>query len=293
MNSAITLKQLHVFVEVARHGNVTVAAQTLYLTQPAVSMALAQLETLLNHQLFERARNRLVLNEKGRYLLPKAVEIIDRVHSAEQSLKTGIGTTSGSLRISASLTVGNYLMPGIVGRFLEKHPNVYVSLKIENTHAVIEDVLAFNIDVGFVEDYQQTPETEIIQWREDRLAIFASPKNPLTKQTTICESNLQSQPWILREHGSGTRHVFENAIAGRLKDLRVILELNQAEAVKQAVEDDMGISCMSILSIHKELVEGRLVELHTPFLDLRRHLYIVLHKKKYRSDALKAFLEFV
>lgn len=293
MTSAITLKQLHVFVEVARYGNITVAAQTLSLTQPAVSMALSQLEALLNHQLFERARNKLVLNEKGRYLLPRAVEILERVQSAEQSLKSGIGPISGSLRVSASLTVGNYLMPNIVGRFLEKHPNVEVNLKIENTDSVIEDVLAFKTDIGFVEDYQQASDTEMIQWREDRLAIFASPNDPLTKQAIVCERDLQSRPWILREQGSGTRHVFENAIAGRLKDLHVLLELNQAEAVKQAVENGLGISCMSILSIHKELVEGRFVELHAPFLDLARHLYIVLHKKKYRSDALKAFLEFV
>lgn len=293
MNCAITLKQLHVFVEVARHGNITVAAKALSLTQPAVSMALSQLEALLNHQLFERARNRLTLNEKGRYLLPKAVEILERVHSVERSLKAETGTITGSLRVSASLTVGNYLMPGIVSHFLEKHPNVDVSLQIENTRAVIEDVLAFNIDVGFVEDYQRTPDTDMIQWREDRLAIFASPNDPLAKQDIVCENDLQSRPWILREQGSGTRHVFENAIAGRLIDLRVILELNQAEAVKQAVENGLGISCMSILSIHKELIEGRFVELHAPSLDLGRHLYIVLHKKKYRSDALKAFLEFV
>lgn len=288
----MTLRQLEVFVAVARHSNVTRAAAEVFLSQSAASMALAEMEKQLGGNLFDRKGKSLLVNERGRALLPRAQEVVSRVREIEELFGTEIGRLAGILKIGASSTIGNYLIPGIFGNFVQAHPEPRLTLEVGNTEQVIQDVKHFRVDLGFIEGFCHDQEIENILWREDRLVVFASPKHPIARQKDITPSDLAAVNWILRERGSGTREVFEAAISGKIPDLNLFLELGHTEAIKQAVEAGLGISCLSRLTIDRALQLGALVALPTPFLNLERRFSILLHKEKYRTEVLRTFLDF-
>lgn len=286
----ITIRQLQVFLEVAAKGTVTHAAKTLHISQPAASMALSDLEKQLNEVLFDRQGNRLLLNDQGRMLLPMAQDVVARVHDIGDMFATRNRKLAGRLRIGASSTLGNYLIPQMLGEFVDEVPGARLSLDVGNTEDIIQEILDFKVDVGFVEDICQHHDIESHSWREDRLAVFCAPHYPLAQLTDLQPEHLRQERWILRENGSGTRHVFENAIANVLENIDVFLELGHSEAIKRAVESGIGISCLSVITIEDALQRGTLVELPTPFLNLNRCFYRLVHKQKYRSALLQQFL---
>lgn len=288
----ITLRQLEVFLAVAEFGSVTQAARQVHVSQPAASMALADLEKHLSVPLFDRVGNRLQLNDEGARLLPMAQEVVARTEEIWDRFHHPDTRMAGKLRIGASSTLGNYLIPQLIGEFVESHPGVELSLEVGNSEDIVRDMMAFEIDVGFIEDVCHQPELEAHYWRDDRLAVFCSPDYPLAKYSPINDpQQLQNERWILRERGSGTRHVFEMAIAGRLENLNVYLELGHSEAIKRAVMSGVGISCLSVVVLQDHLRAGDLVEIQVPFLDLRRRFYRLLHRQKYQTALLKEFLK--
>ena len=285
----ITLKQLEVFVAIARTENMSQAAETLYLSQSACSMALSTMEKQLNSVLFDRHSKRLMLNERGRFLLPKAMRIIAQAQELQDSMmERGKETLSGYLIIGASMTVGNYLLPGVIGNFVTLHPEVKISLKIANTKSVIQQLLKFDIDMAMVEGSCHHDEIEALPWGKDELVIIASPDDLLARKNTITRQDLISNQWILREIGSGTRERFDSAFGGKTQPF---LELGHHEAIKQAVQNGLGISCLSKVTIAKEIKNKELVILKTPFLKLTRNFYLLLHKDKYQTALLKEFIK--
>ncbi|TYO99169.1 DNA-binding transcriptional LysR family regulator [Geothermobacter ehrlichii] len=288
----ITLRQLEAFVAVAREGNVTRAADTLRLSQSAVSMSLAELERQLGERLFDRRGKRLVMNDQGRVLIPKAADVLFRVREIDALFSGPEQQLAGLLRVGASSTIGNYLMPRILGAFTSTHPRARLSLDVGNTEQIVQELLRFTIDIGFIEGFCHRPDIETIPWRQDRLAIHAGAEHPLARKRNIDIHDLMQARWILREQGSGTREVFENALAGKMDGIRVYLELGNTEAIKEAVEAGLGISCLSLLATRRARQSGALVALKTPFLDLRRNFYLLLHGEKYRSRLLRRFITF-
>ena len=289
---AVTLRQLEVFVAIARHGNVTRAASEVFLSQSAASMALSEMEKQLGGNLFDRQGKRLLVNERGRALLPRAQEVLARVQEIGELFGKEGGRLAGVLKIGASSTIGNYLIPRIFGDFVHAHPETRLSLDVGNTERVVGEVKRFHVDLGFIEGFCHDQAIETIPWQKDELVVFASPHHPLARQKEIGPADLAAVNWILRERGSGTREVFETAIAGKLGDLNLFLELGHTEAIKEAVEAGLGISCLSRLAIARALQLGVLVRLPTPFLGLERRFSILLHKEKYRTEVLRAFLAF-
>lgn len=285
----ITLKQLEVFVAVAQSGSVTRAAGELTLTQSATSMALADFETQLNRKLFDRIGKRVLLNDYGRLLLPKAIDAIARLQEIE-SLAVDSGPRVGNLRIGASSTIGNYLLPGLIGEFLRGFPEARIALDVGNTGQVIESIRHFHADVGFIEGYCHDPEVEVLPWWQDELVVFAAREHLLALQEAITLADLAAAEWVLREPASGTREVLDNALLGKIPRLHLRLELGNTEAIKRAVQAGVGIGCVSRLALADAFREGSLVELATPFLDLRRHFYILIHSQKYRTDGINRFL---
>lgn len=288
----ITIKQLQIFLAVAENGSVTKAAKEICISQPAASMAIADLEHQLSTPLFDRQGNRLHLNDKGALLFPKAMEAVSRIQEIWDMYAQPNARIVGSLKVGASSTLGNYLIPQLIGGFVETHQGTQISLEVGNTEDIIRDLLNFKIDVGFIEDVSHNEAIDNTVWRQDRLAVFCSPDYPLAKQDRVEPEDLLNERWILREKGSGTRHVFENAAAGIVDNLDVYLELGHSEAIKRAVEAGLGISCLSAVVINKSVLAGELVEIPTPFLDLSRAFYLVVHKNKYRSDLIREFLNF-
>ncbi len=285
----ITLKQLEVFIAIAKTENMSQAAGTLHLTQSACSMALSTLEKQLNSILFDRHNKRLSLNERGRFLLPKAISITTQMQDLQDSMmENNKESLSGHLIIGASLTIGNYLFPKIVGNFVTLHPEVKISLKISNTESIIQQLLKFDIDLAIVEGGCHYDEIEALTWGKDELVVITSPSDPLTKKNKITRQDLSSSRWILREVGSGTREHFDLAFGGKIEPF---LELGHHEAIKQAVKNRLGISCLSKVTVAKEIQNKELTILKTPFLKLTRNFYLLLHKDKYRTALLNEFIK--
>ena len=289
---AITLRQLDIFAATAACGNLTRAAGRIGLSQSAASMALAELERQFSEPLFDRVGKRLVLNERGRALLPRAQEVLARVREIGDLFGGASGQLAGELRIGASSTIGNYLIPHLVGGLAGRHPQLKLQLDVVNTEQVIAGMSDFTYDIGFVEGPCRRPELEVIPWRGDELVVFAAAGHPLAGRRKLAPADLAAARWILRERGSGTREVFEAAVAGRLKDLNIFLELGHSEAIKQAVEAGLGIGCLSKLTLKRALAVGALVLLPTPFLDLSRTLSILVHRERYRTAVLRAVLDY-
>lgn len=286
----ITLKQLEVFIAVAQSGNVTRASTTLSITQSATSMALADFESQLGRKLFDRIGKRLQLNDTGRFLLPKALDAVSRVADIEH-LAASDSALIGSLRIGASMTIGNYMMPGLIGSFMRAHPGTQLTLDVANTRQIIQALEQFQIDFGFIEGFCHEPNIEVLPWCRDELVIFAAPGHALAQQAKITEDDLAEADWILREPGSGTREVFDNAVLGKIHRINLLLEFGHTEAIKHAVESGIGIGCASRRTLEDALRTGSVVALATPFLNLERELYVLIHRQKYRTQGLKRFLE--
>ncbi len=288
----ITLRQLEVFVSVAQEGNVTRAAEVLRISQSAVSMSLAELERLLGEKLFDRRGKRLLVNDQGRALIPKAAAVLARVGEIDTFFSGPDNQLAGLLRVGASSTIGNYLMPRILGEFTATFPEARLSLDVGNTEQIVQELLRFNIDIGFIEGFCHQAGIETIPWRQDHLAIHAGADHPLARKKEMTVNDLMQARWILRERGSGTREVFEAALAGKMDSIRVYLELGNTEAIKEAVEAGLGVSCLSLLATRRARQSGALVALKTPFLDLRRNFYLLLHGDKYRTKLLRRFMAF-
>lgn len=284
----ITLKQIEVFVAVVQQGSVTRAAAVIGLTQAAASMALADLERQLDTRLFDRIGKRLALNEDGRTLYPKAVEIAERVQELESCLRPGQRATN--LRLGASSTVGNYVLPRLMSEFLAAAPQSQLRLEVKNTRGVIEALRRFQIDLGFVEGPCLDPELDSIPWWEDELAVCAAPDHPLAQQATLTPADLRAHQWILREPGSGTREIVEQLLENQLGRIRLLMELGNTEAIKRAVESGVGISCLPKIALLEAVERGQLVCLTTPFLQLTRRFHILLHRQKYRTLGIESFL---
>lgn len=283
-----TLRQLQVFLAVAHYENVTKAAEHLSMSQSACSGALKDLETQYDVQLFDRVGKRLQTNELGRILRPKAEALIAMAQELEQDLKRH--KEVGKIKVGATLTIGNYLAVPLISQFMQSN-GAGVSLVVANTQAIAEKLLNFDIDIGMIEGEYHHPDLDIIPWQQDELVCFCSPRHPLAAKKTLTDSDLVEAQWILREPGSGTRQAFERAMYGLLPRLRILLELQHTEGIKRAVENDLGISCLSQISLKDAFQRGALVPLPVPQRDFHRMFYAVLHKHKYRSAGLLHWLD--
>jgi DNA-binding transcriptional LysR family regulator len=282
----LTLRQLEVFAAVARGGTTRAAADKISRSQSAASNALGELESVLGVQLFDRLGKKLVINENGRALLPRAAGIL------EQALETEALFTAAHaapLRLASSYTIGEYLLPGLIGSWKATHPRSHVRLEIANTQGVFEAVASFTADIGFIEGSQTHPELTVRRWRSDELAIIASPKHPLAKRRATSRM-LQRATWVLREAGSGTREASDRWLIPHLPEIDVELELGSNEAVKRAVASGMGLGCLSRLAVKDAIADGWLVELSTSLPPMRRTLSIVQHRAKKLGSASEGFL---
>lgn len=255
-----TLRQLAIFACVARLGSVSKAADCLSLSQSATSAALSELERLYDTRLFDRTGKRLHLNETGRLLLPRAVELLDRSREAEALLAGCSGVCD--LNIGATLTIGNYLATLVIARYMQANPARRVQLHVHNTRDVVQQVARYELDLGLIEGHCQHPDLQVEHWIDDELAVFCAPGHPLARQEKPLELvQLAEADWILREPGSGTRATFERAFHPCLSQLNIRLELTHTEAIKRAVESGLGIGCISRLALREAFRRGSLVEL--------------------------------
>jgi DNA-binding transcriptional LysR family regulator len=295
----ITLRQLAIFTAVADAGSTSAAAGRVALSQSATSAALNELEAVLGARLFDRVGTRLVLNDTGRGLLPQARAVLDGAAGIEREF--GLGTTAGDagapslLRVGASTTIGNYLLPTLVAAWRRTRPDAHVDVEIANTAAVAAAVARMEVDVGLVEGPCREPDVVAQAWREDELVIVCAPSHPLLRGDPARRLNvaaLRQARWLLREPGSGTREAVEQALQPHLHQLDEGLHFGGTEAIKQATVEGLGFTCLSAFAVQDLITLGRLVQVHSTLPRLTRRFWLLHHRRKQFSRSLAAFVEF-
>ncbi|MCB1910190.1 MAG: LysR family transcriptional regulator [Rhodocyclaceae bacterium] len=283
-----SFRQIEVFVAIARAENVSQAARSLAMSQSAASSALSELERQFDRPLFDRVGKSVLLNETGRLLLPRAVELLDRAGELEALLRGR--TVFGAIRLGATLTIGNYLATLIVAEYLRLHPECRARLEVHNTARIVEQLQRFELDLGLIEGQCRAPELAVERWIADELVVFCAPSHRLAGRGDVAIEELADEAWILRERGSGTRETFDHAIRHVDATPAVRLELEHTEAIKRAVESGLGLGCISRLALKDAFRRRTLAPIEVPGLDLARHFHFVWHRQKYQSEATRAFL---
>jgi DNA-binding transcriptional LysR family regulator len=288
----MTLEQLRIFVAVAEKQHVTQAANELNLTQSATSAAIAALEARYGIKLFDRIGRGIVLTQTGRDFLGEARAVLARAKAAAQVLNDLAGLNRGSLTIAASQTVANYWLPSRIQAFGMAHPGIDLRVTIANTEQVARAVHEGNADLGFVEGEVDDATLAISKIDGDSLVVVVGMNHPWVGRTRITPKDLLTTAWVLREHGSGTRSMFEAALRKsgiRFSDLRIALELPSNEAVRAALEAGDCASAISDLVVAQSLAAKTL---HRVKIDLpRRSFYVLRHKERYASQVEKALLK--
>jgi DNA-binding transcriptional LysR family regulator len=290
----MTLEQLRIFIAVAEKQHVTQAARELNLTQSATSAAIAALETRYDVKLFDRIGRGIALTQTGRDFLIEARAVLARARAATQVLNDLAGLKRGSLTIAASQTVANYWLPGRVQTFHTAHPGIELRLSIANTEQVARAVHEGSADLGFVEGDVDDASLAISKVGGDSLIVVVGMKHPWVGRTKITPKDLLTTAWVLREHGSGTRSMFEAALRKysiRFSDLRIALELPSNEAVRAALESGDCATAISDLVVAQSLAAKTL---HRVKIDLpRRSFFVLRHKERYASHVEKALIKWL
>lgn len=285
-----TLRQLEIFLAVARRGHVTAAAADLAMTQSAVSTALAGLGRRLGGPLVERTGRRIALTARGEALIAEADELVRRADDLEQRFRSG-HALAGRLRVGASSTIGTWVLPPLLGTFAREHPGIEIDLEVGNSRAIEAALDERRLDTAFIEGPPLGERVTAHAWREDRLAVFCAATHPLAKRRRLPLRSIPEQRWIVREPGSGTRSVFDAALRAHDLAITAAMQLGNSEAVKQAVRSGLGLGCLSVLAIQRELDDGEFIALATPELDLRRPLWRLSRRHSYESALVARFVE--
>ncbi len=290
---AITFRQLEIFIAVAETQQVTRASKQLLLTQSAVSMALGELESQLAGPLFDRHGRSLLLNDRGRYLLPLSKSILHQVANIETTLTEQEGVVAGVLEIVASSTIGNYVLPYLIGAFMRLHPEAHINMLVVNTMTAEKLVATGQADLGFVEGDINVDALLATSWFEDELGIVVSATHHLANRSTFqIPEDLKETSWVMREEGSGTAEIFTKKLGRHASLLKVVTKTGHTEAIKKAVESGVGAACLSMLAVCREAEEGWLKILPIEGMDMSRQLWIIQHKDKIITRLMAEFLSF-
>jgi DNA-binding transcriptional LysR family regulator len=282
----LSLRHLQVFVATARGGSTRAAAERVARSQSAASSALGDLESGLGVALFDRVGRRLVLNENGRALLPRAAALLNQACEVQHLFSHEHATP---LKVAASLTIGEHLLPELVGQWKTRHPSSPVRLVIANTSEVIAAVAAFDVDVGFIEGSQTHPDLVVRPWLNDELVVVASATHPLAGRA-VSPRMLRDASWALREIGSGTREAADRWLMEHLGEFNVAFELGSPEAIKRLVAAGAALGCLSRRAVASALADGTLVELQTRLPRAVRRLAMVLHRDKHLGRGTEDFV---
>lgn len=287
-------RRLQVFHAVAKQLSFTKAAEVLFMTQPAVTFQIKQLEEHFNTRLFERGHGKITLTPAGDVVMKYAERILSLSAELDTRLREMTGRLSGPLLIGASMTIAEFLLPRVLGEFSSQNPDVQPKLTVGNSESIESRVAEHTLDIGLIEapSHQPTLQTEVVC--EDELQVVVAPGHALAQSKMLTPKQLIGLPFISRESGSGTREFtdmyFRNAGVGA-SDLNVIMELGSSETIKGIVGTGLGFSIVSRVAVAKE---QRLSELVAIPLQpkLLRSLSMVYPKERFRSRLVNTFIDF-
>ncbi len=286
----LSLKELDIFLNLCKEPHVTKLARKLGISQSTISLSIKSLEKKLGEKLFDRIGKKLILNERGRIFKVFVEDAVLKLKDAENIFKQN--RLSGYIKIGSSKSFSFFLLPKVICDFKNKYPNVYIEKFTDNTKNILEKVKEGDLDLGFVED--EIEDKEIIKefLCKDELIVVSS--NPKMKDKVFTIKELLNKKWVLREKGSGTRHIFENALGDLANKLNVFFICSNIEEIKQILKyDKETLSVVSKKVVEDEIKQGIFFPVHVEDLKIYRNLYLIYHKEKYISIILQKFLEFV
>jgi DNA-binding transcriptional LysR family regulator len=289
----MTLRQLEVFLAVAREKSFSLAAKKIHSSQPTLSEHVSELETELGKELFfRRGRRRVVtVTEAGRVFAEFAERAISAIEGGRQALADLDGLTHGSLLIGASTTPGLYVLPRIIAAFRTKYPGVDVKLQIANSQSIEGRVRERELDLGIVGGHALRPGEECLTaGMRDELVLIVAPAHAWSRRRDVTPESLADEPLLVREEGSATRSVTERALQ-RVK-FRVAMELDHTEAIKQGVMAGLGVAFVSVYAVQGEIAAGRLRALRLRGVRIQRHFHVIHHEARRVTASARAFMEF-
>jgi len=291
-----TLDQLRILRAIVSEGSFKKAADSLYVTQPAVSLQIQNLEKQLEICLFDRGGRKAQLTEAGKVLINYCDSILNQCQEACRAIEDLQQLKGGSLVIGASQTTGTYLMPRMLGLFRQKYPEVKVELHVHSTRRTGWSVANGQIDLAVIGGELPTELNElldIIPYATDELALVLPPKHPFAKLPELNKEDLYRLDFVSLDSQSTTRKVLDQLLASAGLDvqrLRIEMELNSLEAIKNAVQSGLGAALLPVVSIEREIAAKTLYKPLVLDLEVRRELKLIRHPARYRSRAAEAFL---
>ena len=286
----MTLRHIKIFLAVCEsQNNVTRAAEKLLMAQPAVSLALSELEAYYEVKLFDRLSRRLYLTEAGRRFRDYAAHITALLDELERSMRSR--DSLGLLRVGASISIGSQLLPGFVTACLERYPGVDVRVRVERSEALEKLLLENELDFALMEGVVHQPALVSEDFLEDDLAVVSPSDGPFRQGQLLSRDEFLNQRLLLRERGSGTREIFDSVLAAADLSVQPVWESVSTEALINAVLSGLGLSVLPWRMVRRAVEEGRLHTLQVEGLAFHRKLHILYHRDKFLTQAARDFLE--
>lgn len=292
MRRHLTIRQLEVLAAVGREGSVTAAAESLHLTQPAVSMQLRQLEEQLDLALFETVGRRLQITEPGKELVRLAVELLARLDDLQQTARSLRGVGIGRVRLGV-VSTAKYFAPRLLAQFAKLHPGLEFKLTIHNRAEIIDQLQSYSIDLGIMGQPPEGLHFEGTPFAPNPLVAVAAPSHPLSLRRGLKPEDLAEQPFVVREPGSGTRSAMDRYFADNEVKVRQVMEADSNETIKQAVMAGIGLGFLSLHTVRPELAAGRIAVLDVFGLPLRRQWYVVHSRQRRLTPAAEEFQQYL
>lgn len=290
----LNVHQLHIFYTVADRGSFSAAAQTLHMTQPAVTMQVQALEERYGTKLLNRTTKKLELTEAGHWLLPQARKAVELLRDTDAKMIKFVEELKGRLQFAASLTIGEYVLPRLLSSFLRLHPGLSVNMKVMNTAEIIDAIGHQGLDFGLIEAPCEMPDILTEAVMDDELMLVAPADHPFAARKSVTLAEVAEQPLVLREKGSGTRQVVEDELWRHdveERNLKVVSEFGSTAAIKSAVEAGLGLSILSMWTIKHEAALGLLKTVPIEGVSFKRQFYAVRLPSSLLSLPAAAFME--
>ncbi|WP_315793141.1 selenium metabolism-associated LysR family transcriptional regulator [Paenibacillus sp. BIC5C1] len=288
--------QLHIFYTVAEKGSFSAAAQALHMTQPAVTMQIQSLEDYFGTKLLHRSTKKIELSEAGRTLLPHAKRSVELVRQTDEAMSAFTQMLQGRLQLGASLTIGEYVLPRMLGPFARQYPDISIVMKVMNTTQIMDDILKHQLNFGLIEAPVHHPDMIVEPVMQDELKLVVPAGHALADRGEVELEDVLNYAFVLREKGSGTRQVMEDQLQKRNidpQDMNVVMELGSTGAVKSAVEAGVGITMLSPSSVQHELALGLVHIVDIRGLEFKRQFYAIHLKSSLLPLSAVAFLNYL
>ncbi|GIO85146.1 LysR family transcriptional regulator [Paenibacillus faecis] len=293
---ALNYHQLHIFYTVAERGSFSAAAQALHMTQPAVTMQIQALEDHFGSKLLVRSTKRIELTEAGHTLFPYARRSLELMRETERAMSRFASMLKGRLQLGASLTIGEYVLPRLLGGFAVKYPDVSIALKVMNTAQIMEEIVGHQLNFGLVEAPVHHPDMVSEPVMEDELKLIVPAGHPLAEKERVRLSEVMNYPFVLREKGSGTRQVMEaelERLGIAAERMEAVMELGSTGAVKSAVEAGLGVTIISPSSVKHEQALGLLKVVDIEDAEFKRQFYSIHLKSTVLPVSAVTFLTYL